>query len=267
MSTPETTPAPITEQHPLAARSIRVADQAYDLATMYVIDSPDMYEAAGADLRDIATKAKEIEETRLSLTRPLDESKRRIMDLFRGPLDRLNQAQEVLRKSMLVWKQAEDARIAREREEAERAAEAERVRLEQERAAAEAAEREARARADAALAQGDTDAAMAAIAAAEEANATAAEAAERAELAEIAPTIAMPAATPKAAGISTRQTWKAEVVDFAALVKAAGERPELLAYLQPNDSAIAGVAKALKGETRIPGVRVYAEESLAVRRK
>lgn len=262
----------VAANSPEAANAVKLADQAFEVATAYVIDSPEMYQAAGEELREIATKARQIEDTRLSLTRPIDDAKRRIMDLFRGPLDRLNEAQTVLRRSMLAWKQSEDERIARERQEAERAAEAERVRLAQERAKAEAAEREARAKADAALAAGDEDAALMAIAAAEDAAAEAEAAAVAAETAEIAPPTAVIAAPTKASGISSRANWKFEVTNLAEMVAACAgvpadklARPELLVYLTTDDKAIGGVAKALKAETRIPGVRVYAEDSLAVR--
>jgi hypothetical protein len=265
---------PTAANHPEAAKAVKVADQAFEVATAYVIDSPEMYQAAGEELRDIATKAKQIEETRLSLTRPIDEAKRRIMDLFRAPLDRLKSAEEVLRGSMLTWKKQEDARIAREREEAERAAAAARQRIEQERIAAEAAEREARDKADAALAAGNDDEALMAIAAAEDAAAAAEAAAEAAEIAEIAPPVALTATAPKAAGIASRQNWKFEVTSLEQLVAACAGVPvdklarrELLVYLTTDDKAIGGVAKALKAETRIPGVRVYAEDSLAVRRR
>lgn len=257
-----------------ATKAVQIADQAFTMAQAYVIDSPAMYKAAADELRDIATKARQIEETRLSITRPIDESKKRIMDLFRPPLDRLNQADSMLRTAMLDWKRAEDKRIAREREEAERVAREERERMVREQREAQEAADRARAEAEALAAAGDADAAEMAAAAAEDAAAAAAEAAEDIQLAEIAPVSMPTVAAPKAAGISGRQNWKWEGTSLAELVAAAAgvkvedlKRTELLVYLAFNESAISGVAKALKAETRIPGVRVYPEDSLAVRRK
>ena len=63
-----------------------------------------------------------------------------------------------------------------------------------------------------------------------------------------------------------RETQFGEMLNIGVKVEDL-KRTELLVYLAFNESAIAGVAKALKAETRIPGVRVYAEDSLAVRRK
>lgn len=258
---------------PQAAQAARIAEQTYELAQAYTVDSPEMYALAGEELRDIATKAKQLEETRLSLTRPIDESKRRIMDLFRGPLDRLKEAEGLLRQSMLTWKRAEDERIRKAQEEAERKAREEAQRLEAERRAAEEKERAARAEAEAAMKAGDEAAFAAAAQAAEAAAAAREEAEEVAELAAVAPPVNLPAmSAPKATGVSSRATWKAEVVSLAELVKGAAaglERGDdtLLAYLQADTKALGQVAKALKAQARIPGVRVYAEESLAVRRR
>lgn len=246
----------INTNPPEAANAAALAEQAYEIALAYEIDSAGMYTAAGDELRSIATRKKEIDELRLSLTRPLDESKKRIMDLFRAPVSRLEEAEGLLRKGMLTWKQKEDARIAAERAEAERKAREERERL-----AAEAAE--AARRAAELEAAGDAEAAAEAAAEAEAAQI-------EAELAEVAPVAPPVVPTAKADGISSRVTWKAEVTDFAALVIAAGKAAEagdqtMLAYLTANTTALGQVAKALKGQARIAGVRIYSEESLAVR--
>ena len=64
------------------------------------------------------------------------------------------------------------------------------------------------------------------------------------------------AAAPKPAGISTRKVWKFEVTDAAKLP------PE---YLVPDIKKIGKVVRALQGDTEIPGVRVYSEDTMAVR--
>lgn len=250
----------------LAALPQRAATAAHDaelaansallVAQSFIIDSPEVYEAAGVELREIAGRMKRIEEARLSITRPMDAAKKAVMDLFAKPMETLQQADKALRASMLAWKRAEDERIARERAAAEAAARAERERIERE-------EREARERAAALAAQGDAEAAA-------QAEAEAEAAAEAVALAEVAPPVVVEAVA-KVEGVATRKVWKAEVVDFSALVKAAAaglERGDatLLAYLEANTTALNGVAKAMKDAARIPGVRVYADETLAVRR-
>lgn len=79
----------------------------------------------------------------------------------------------------------------------------------------------------------------------------------------VAPVVIVPKATPTVAGISYRETWKAEVTDLAQLVRAAATNPTLIALLQPNTTAINGMARALKGTMRVPGVRVYSERGVA----
>lgn len=281
-----------TAQPPEATRALQIAEQAYETAMSVEIDSPEMFQMAGTELQSVKARAKQIEDLRLSLTRPLDESKKRIMDLFRHPLARLEEAEGLIRKGMLTFQQAEREKQERARREAEETARRERERLEAERRAAEAAERQAREQAAAAQRATEEAAAAArkagdeeAARAAEEANriaqeearaaaAAAAAVAEHAaaeiELAEIAPVAIAVIDQPKAVGISTRQNWKAEVTDLRALVIAAGKLAEsgdttLLGYLEANTKALGQVAKALKNQARIPGVRVYAEEGLAVR--
>jgi hypothetical protein len=228
---------------PEVSRALSLATQARDVALSVTVDSQDMYEIAAEELRGIAKKRDQIEELRKSLTRPLDESKKRIMALFRQPDEILANAEQALRGAMLTFQQAEQKKADEARRKAEEEARAERERLQA--AAAEAKK------------TGD-------VAAIEDAQVAL-------EIAEVAP-VAMPAvATPKATGIGIRTTWKHEIVDFKALVIAAGKAAEagdetLLGYLEPNTTAIGGVVRSLKGATRIPGVRAIEDKGLSVRR-
>lgn len=60
---------------------------------------------------------------------------------------------------------------------------------------------------------------------------------------------------PKAASLSFREDWSAEVVNLMELVKAvaAGQAP--LAYLMASHIALNQQARSLRGEMRIPGVK------------
>lgn len=245
---------------------------ALEVAQAYVIDSADMYALAGEELTNIATRRKRLEEARLSITRPMDAAKRAVMDLFAKPLATLESAEGMLRQGMLTWKRAEDERVRKARELAEAAERQRQAELEEQRRQAEAAEAEERRKAQAALQAGDTEAFTAAAQAAEEAAAVREAAEEAAEEAAVAPPPMVATNTAKAAGVSSRSTWKAEVVDLNALITAAAAGlakgdSTLAAYLLPNTQALGMVAKGMKAAARIPGVRVYAEEGLAVRRK
>jgi hypothetical protein len=70
---------------------------------------------------------------------------------------------------------------------------------------------------------------------------------------------------PKAQGVSFRDNWKARVVDKEVLLRAilAGQQP--MSLLIPDQKALDGIAKALKGEARVPGVEFYADQVAAVR--
>lgn len=74
-----------------------------------------------------------------------------------------------------------------------------------------------------------------------------------------APVVVPPVVLPKMetpTGISYRDVWKFEVVN-----------PDLVPreYLTLDEKKIGGVVRALKGETRIAGVRVYSEKTVAGR--
>jgi hypothetical protein len=219
-----------------------MATESRTIALSIVVDSQDMYAIAGDELRNISTRRKDMEELRKSLTRPLDESKSRIMEMFRGPDEIMANAENALRAAMLGFQRDQQKKADDEKRAAEAIARAARETLEKQQA--EAAK------------SGD----VAGVEAAREAI----------ELAEVAPVSMPTVAAPKAAGIGSRSTWKYEVTDFKALVIAAGKAAEagddtLLGYLQENQ-AIGGVVRSLKGATRIPGVRVYEDKGLSVRR-
>lgn len=91
-----------------------------------------------------------------------------------------------------------------------------------------------------------------------------------------APTPVVQSSTPKIAGQSSRESWKAEVFDFPALVveaarrfvKSKGKDKELFAYLEFNQVALNNQAKTHHAElvNVIPGVRGVNSGTLAIRR-
>lgn len=72
----------------------------------------------------------------------------------------------------------------------------------------------------------------------------------------VAPIVQM-AAPEKQKGESTRDVWTYEVLDVNMIPRE---------YLQPNEKALAGVARATKGSITIPGIRIFAEKTLAVKK-
>lgn len=216
-----------TANDPRILKFTRDAEGALAVANEFVIDSPEMYTLAGGELQQIKSRAKTLDEQRKLLTQPLDKLKKDIMALFEGPLNVLLKAESVLKRSMLTYQQAEEAkRIAAQRKAEEEARkEQERLRAQAEKKAAKAAEK------------GDTEKAETILAS--------------------VPAIVAPVVTtliPKVAGISTRPVWKFEITD-----------PNLIPreYLMPDEKKLAGIAKTMNNTLQIPGVRFYAENTIA----
>lgn len=60
----------------------------------------------------------------------------------------------------------------------------------------------------------------------------------------------------KVSGISVREVWKWEVTDINAVPRE---------YLVVNEQALNGIAKSAKDSLKVPGIRFYAEKSIAAR--
>lgn len=110
---------------PEVSTAVNTARQTLDIANAFTIDSDTMYEMAGTELKDIKAKRNQLDTLRKSMTQPLDESKEKIMDFFRQPLDWLDDAEAALKRGMLTYKQDQERKARAEREKA--AAEARRI--------------------------------------------------------------------------------------------------------------------------------------------
>lgn len=205
-----------------ADAAIRLVEKAESL----VISGPIEYEMAGSWLKDIKGRAAKLEDQRRSMTRPLDESKKRIMEWFRRPIEMLARAENGVKRAMIAFTEYE-------REEAEKAR-----RLLEEKANREAAERKAALEAQALqqIDAGNEEVAERLIA--------------KAESVEAGPVFIQPQYQ-KVSGISMREVWKFEITNEAMLPRE---------YLMPDLKKIGDVARAGKGVIPIPGVRIYAEQ-------
>jgi hypothetical protein len=203
-------------------------------AKTYVIQNNDQLQTAASELASIKTKAKQLDEQRKRMTKPLDDSKKEIMDFFRAPLDFLADAEGIIKHSIAGYQQAQEraAREAQAKLDAEARKQQEKLMVRAEKAAESGKE--------------------------EKAHELAMQAAS-----VVAPVVA--ANVDKAQGISTRQNWKAEVTDKMALVQAvaAGKLP--ISMLDVNMTSLNAIAKATKGEVEYPGVRFYPETVVSAR--
>lgn len=195
-----------------------------------IFDAPSL-DVAAAFLRDCATAKKSVEAKLAPAVDAAHKAHKALTALRSDLCAPFDKARAVVEPKVLEFQRAEAAR----REEERRAAEA---------AAKKAAEEAQLAAALDAAEAGHDDAAEAIL-----------------EEKPLVVAFAPPPA-PKVDGVTERVTYSAKVVDFAALV--ASGRLELLL---PNQSALDGLARALKGAMNIPGVEVVTTKTLSVRSK
>lgn len=212
------------------------AETMLTVAKDFKIANAEEYTGAVTQLKAIKAKAKELEETRKSITGPMDDAKKRVMDFFRKPLQFLADAEAVIKRGMIAYDTEQEKKRREEEARLQELARKEQERLEK------AAEKKA----EKAEAKGNTERA--------------------AEIRESVPVVAMPTvavARPKVEGIARRSTWSGEVVDKMALIKAvaAGKAPATL--LAVNQTALNQMARALKDELSYPGVKAVETQQIA----
>lgn len=198
-------------------------DQLLQIASSYRVTTAAEYTAAGEELKKVKAAAKRLDEIRKSMTKPLDAAKRAIMDFFREPETKLQRAESGIKRAMIAYSEEQERIRREEQRKAEEAARKEREKLEAQAAKAAAAGKIERA-----------------------------EQLEQRAATVVAPVIQREA--PKVTGLATREVWKFEIIDASALPRE---------YLTVDEKKIGAVVRALKGDTNIPGVRVWAEKSLA----
>jgi hypothetical protein len=70
---------------------------------------------------------------------------------------------------------------------------------------------------------------------------------------------------PKVKGLATVETWKAEVVDLHKLVCYIAEDPRFMNLIGPMMVEVNALARAMKDNLKIPGLRVYKDVSVSRR--
>lgn len=195
----------------------------------FTITSSEHYENAATVLKEIKAKANSLDETRKSITRPIDDAKKKVMEFFSKPLEFLAQADRSVRQAMIAWK-AEQDRIAdeerRKAEEQRREQEAALLKKQQE------AEAKGKAKAVEKLQQ------------------------ELEDMKETPLPITRPAA-PKVAGTQYRTIWKFKVVDENKIPRS---------YMCPDEEKITQFVRETKGSVPMDGIEIYSEQILAVGR-
>lgn len=191
----------------------------------FSITTSEIYAVSGEDLKIVKAKKKEVDELRKSLTKPLDESKKRIMGLFKPPLDVLATAEYAISNAMLKWQ--------REQEAIRKAEENRILELQQKEAA------RLQKLADNAKKRGDDK-----------------KVEEFQGRAAVVQTT-QPVVAPKVAditGLRNRTNWKFRIVDIEKIPRQ---------YMIPNEVMIGQIARSTKGSLKVEGIEFYPEESLS----
>lgn len=188
----------------------------------FKIVSQETFAEAAIILKDISSQEKKIKEYRLSCTRGLDESKKKIMDFFRKPEEYCVKIKNLMSKKMSEYSQ-EQERIRLEQEAKLR---------EQQRKEAEKLEKKAdRLEEQGKIEQAEVARGQAAIASLSQ------------------PTINT--AVEKPQGVKKSVLWKFDILDENLVPRE---------YCSPDSTKIRLQISSLKENCIIPGVRVYSEE-------
>ena len=185
----------------------------------------DQYELAAEKLKEIKGIYKRLDEKEKSFTSPLNQAKTAIIDFFRKPKAALDSAEKVYKSAMVSYNQ-EQERIAREAQaRLDEQARKEREKLEEQ--ARKAAEKGKTEKSDILL----TKAAL----------------------------VSAPVVQPqmvKVAGTGMTLNWDFEVVDESLIPRE---------YMMRDDVKIRRIVKALKSETKIPGIKAVGTPGISSR--
>ena len=219
----------------LSEKAEEMAQEASNVLVTYQnskIANNDQYTKAGEVLKEIKTRIKALDEERKSMTKPIDESKSRIMNFFRKPIGWLQDAESAIKRAMLSFQQEQD-----------------RIRREQERKLAqEASEREEREkkRLEARALKADEKGQEAKAEALRE---------QKEEVQHQAPIL--PDRVEKVQGISTKKIWKFEITDQNQIPRE---------YMIPDLKTIGAIVRATKGAKPIAGIHIFSEDTIAAGR-
>ena len=203
-------------------------------AEKLTITTVEQMAASSALLTSIKGRQKSLTELRLSITKPMDAAKKGVMEVFQPAVDRLANAERTLKSAVLTYTQEQEQKRREEQARLDAAAEREREQLRKQAELQRQAGHEERAAA--------SD-----------------------QLADVvqAPPVETP---PVASGaVHIRTTWRAEVVDLAALAKACGEGQQQIGLIQANMTVLNAMARTLKESLAVPGVKAIAEQGISAR--
>lgn len=211
-----------------AEESIKQSKGLIEIYKNYKITNPSQHSMAVENLIAIKERIKKLDETRKSITKPIDDAKSRVMDMFRKPLECLETIKKTVNDEIVRF---------------ERIQEQERLKQQQkliDEAKAKEAKEKAKLEEKAKLAE-------------QKGNADKAETLrQQAQETSIQPMII--STQTERQGLGKRKIWKFKISNENLIPRE---------YLAVDEVAIGKVVRALQEKTKIPGVEVYFEEVLA----
>jgi phage-related minor tail protein len=228
-----------TEQQEIMEREV---NPTVETATALVVKSPETSLQAQEFLKHIKTTAKRVYEKFHPPVEAAHAAWKAAKDLENFFMTPFEEAERIIKRKVVAFQQEIEQR---QREEAARI---EAQRAQEERLRKEELQRQA----DAAAAKGKAEKAEALRAKAEE---------------YVAPPVFVPPVVSQASGTAFKKTWKAEVTDLPAFLKAVAEGRAPLGVISINESALNAYAKGVKGTMAVPGLRFFEATSLAVSTK
>ena len=204
----------------------------------YKVTTAEDFKEAGEQLKLIKAKGKELNDLRMSLTRPLDATKKGIIKFFSEPQQLVENAMRAVNGAMIAWSD-EQARIRWEEEN--------RLRIAQEKETKRLQDMADKAAARAAAAKAEGNAEKARI------DAEKAEAfeARRNTVETTVPVVHR--AAPAVAGLAAVENWKFEIENPFEIPRE---------FLIPDLKKIGELARFSKDKASIAGVRFYSEKSM-----
>lgn len=216
---------------PTAAELSAKAAEIKQAADILLIIDDESLAAAKTDYEQMKKDAKAVDDFRKSVTRPLDEKKKAVMALFNPVTDAYKTTMQVYKIGMANYVAEQERKVSQARAEAEAKAAEQKKLLEAKAAEADDEGRCEALKAAAALVTADPVA----------------------------------VAKPAVKGVSQRKTWKAEITDKAAFLKAAIDRPELLAVIEINEGKLNKLLNASGGTMEVPGMEKRQDTTIVVR--
>lgn len=183
-------------------------------------------------LKEVKSRYKELDTQRKAITKPLDEAKKAVMELFKQPLELLERAENKLKGLMLGYTNEVERKAKEEQDRLQKLADQE----------AEKEKKKLDARIERAKANGNEEK-VAELEAQKDAVVPI-------DVPVIAPQVDIPT------GVSYREVWSAEIVNEKEIPRE---------YLIPNMTALNKIASATKGTIPIPGVKFVMTKTVVTR--